>query len=165
RVIAFSWAVEPLAFRPGVPPQDGLGAVGSVTPVGPVAFLSPAHAVNIVAQLARTASAAPKRLICNRIRFIGIAGIFAVCLAAMTHSNNTGPAQSRPAGTRGSRNHQFSQCFRVIHAAFASLQSRACDRKNWAITCDPSNARVVAPMTTLGRYCLPPGQVCPPLTI
>src|ERR1700721_2293367 len=63
RVIAFSWAVEPLAFRVGWPPQVTL----SDAPLPPVALLLPPHADKITAPTVRTITAAPNLLIFNLI--------------------------------------------------------------------------------------------------
>jgi hypothetical protein len=56
RVIAFSWAVEPLAFKVGWPPQVTFTG-GAALP--PVALLLPPHADKITAPAVTILSAAP----------------------------------------------------------------------------------------------------------
>jgi hypothetical protein len=82
RVIAFSWAVEPLALSVGLPPQATLAVDALVVALPPVALLSPPHADKSAAPVARTTAAAPNRLSARETaRF----------LAAMRHSNKIAP--------------------------------------------------------------------------
>ena len=67
RVIAFAWAVEPLALRVGLPPQVTFAGDVPVVALPPVALFSPPHADNITAAVARILSAAPNRLSFNSI--------------------------------------------------------------------------------------------------
>jgi hypothetical protein len=65
RVIAFAWAVEPLALRIGLPPQATFADGVPVVVLPPVAFLSLPHADNITAPVVRILNAAPNRLSFN----------------------------------------------------------------------------------------------------
>src|SRR6516162_1905763 len=96
RVIAFAWAVEPLAFRVGLPPQITFAGDVPVVALPPVVLLSPPHADNIAAPAARILSVAPNRLSLNQIPLRGTDEMIAGGLAgAMRHSNK----RSRLRGT------------------------------------------------------------------
>jgi hypothetical protein len=68
RVIALAWAVDPLAFSVGFPPQ--FTVTENVLVAGefpPAVFLSPPHPDKSKAPLAKTLSAAPNRLRFNSV--------------------------------------------------------------------------------------------------
>jgi hypothetical protein len=99
--MAFCWAVEPLAFRVGLPPQLTFADDVPVVALPELALWSPPHADNTTAPAVGMLSAAPNRLSLKGIVVARVAAArqTAAFLAAMRHSNKI---TLRPRGPRPS---------------------------------------------------------------